>query len=524
MYDRSEDMRSVFLIYIQCLLTFCLALAFVPVSGQGQIDSLVAALNDSKADSSKVKVLNQLFKVYEYSDDAKAKEVLDQALDLAKRSGYKKGLGITYINMGYFAEDKSDYPEALKNYFSALKVREEIGDKMGVSDAYNNIGLINAYQGNYPEALRNHFLALKIREVIKDKIGIAASYNNIGMVYYFEQDYELALTNYFTSLALKKSAGDKRGVASGHINIGNIYFVQDNYEKALENYFASLKLNEELGSKKGIAFVYNNIGSTYAKQANCEKDVSSRAAKLKDALESYFLSVQLREETGDKAGLASCYINIGTAYVSLKKLKEAEMYLRMAEELSKEIGYREIQRDAYSQLAVLDSTRGDFRAAYRNFKLFISYRDSLNNEESRKKTIQNQMNFDFEKKEAIAEAEHKKELENQELIANEKSRKQKIVLSLVSCFLLLVVIFAGFIFRSLRTTKKQKKIIEEQKNVVEQQKAEVELQKSIVEEHQKDIIDSITYARRIQRSLLPTEKYIESSLFRLNSTKKSKGE
>ena len=75
--------------------------------------------------------------------------------------------------------------------------------------------------------------------------------------------------------------------------------------------------------------------------------------------------------------------------------------------------------------------------------------------------------------------------------------------------------FAGFIFRSLRTTRKQKELIEQQKELVEFQKLEVEQQKLIVEEHQKEIIDSITYARRIQQSLLPTEKYIENSFKRL---------
>jgi len=41
---------------------------------------------------------------------------------------------------------------------------------------------------------------------------------------------------------------------------------------------------------------------------------------------------------------------------------------------------------------------------------------------------------------------------------------------------------------------------------------EIELQKRLLEEKQKEIIDSITYAKRIQRSLLPTEKYIDRIL------------
>ena len=38
---------------------------------------------------------------------------------------------------------------------------------------------------------------------------------------------------------------------------------------------------------------------------------------------------------------------------------------------------------------------------------------------------------------------------------------------------------------------------------------EAQHQKEIVEEKQKEILDSIRYAKRIQQSLLPTEKYID---------------
>jgi hypothetical protein len=45
---------------------------------------------------------------------------------------------------------------------------------------------------------------------------------------------------------------------------------------------------------------------------------------------------------------------------------------------------------------------------------------------------------------------------------------------------------------------------------------EIEAQHQKLEEKQKEIIDSITYAKRIQSSLLPTETYIDNSLKRLN--------
>jgi spermidine synthase len=56
---------------------------------------------------------------------------------------------------------------------------------------------------------------------------------------------------------------------------------------------------------------------------------------------------------------------------------------------------------------------------------------------------------------------------------------------------MLVLVFAFFIYRSLKVTRHQKHIIEEK---------------------QKEILDSIYYAKRIQTSLLPTQKYLEKHL------------
>jgi len=45
---------------------------------------------------------------------------------------------------------------------------------------------------------------------------------------------------------------------------------------------------------------------------------------------------------------------------------------------------------------------------------------------------------------------------------------------------------------------------------------ELEHKHKIIEEKQKEIVDSIKYAKRIQSSILPTEKYIEKHIFKRN--------
>lgn len=59
---------------------------------------------------------------------------------------------------------------------------------------------------------------------------------------------------------------------------------------------------------------------------------------------------------------------------------------------------------------------------------------------------------------------------------------------------------------------------------IEDAKRTIVEQKQIIDEKNKDIIDSIHYARRIQNSLLPTEKYLQRNLERLNKSEGTKSE
>ena len=497
---------------VNCFLSCFLLLLFCFSFAKGaNVDSLLTILKVIKEDSTKVNTYDNLFLEFEFSDRLKAENYLNKALLLSQKIDYKTGLYKIYMHFGYLAEDKGNYPLALNNYFSSLKVAEDTKNQIRISAIQNNIGNVYYFQGNYPDALSHYFSSLKACETINDLKNKnerkSETFNNIGNVYLAQSNFRLALENFFASLKIVETMGGKEGLSNPYNNIGNVYYTQGNYPEALKNHFKALEIRKELGDNVGVSASLGNIAGIYSAQGDYPA-----------SLKNYFACLEIFVKANNKAGMAGSYGNIGQVLTKQKKYNEAEKYLNKSKEISEEIGYKEYIKGAYDYLTTLDSAKGDFKAAYENHKLYILYRDSIDNEQSRKKTIQSQMTYDFEKKEAVATAEHKKELENQQTLSNVKSRKQKVVLFLVSCFLLLVIVFAGFIFRSLRVTSKQKNIIEQQKDIVELQKQEVEHQKLIVEEHQKEIIDSIYYARRIQRSLLPTEKYIERNINRLKKS------
>jgi len=71
------------------------------------------------------------------------------------------------------------------------------------------------------------------------------------------------------------------------------------------------------------------------------------------------------------------------------------------------------------------------------------------------------------------------------------------------------VVFAVYTFRIYLQKQKANIAILAQKQVVEHQK-------NVIEDKQKEILDSIHYAHRIQKALIPTEKYVEKILEKLH--------
>jgi len=457
-------------------------------------DSLSNLIKTDKEDTTKDIHLYRLCREYILINEFDTALIFGkQSLALAQSLGFKKGMAYSYNNLGLVYYDIGNYPEALKMHTAALKVRQEINDKQGTSASYNNIGLIYDAQGNYPLALQNHFAALKIREQINDKQGIATSYNNVAIIYMYQGNYPLSLQNYVASLKLFQQIKDAPNIATAFHNIALIYYLQGKLALALQNHFAGLKMYQQIKNQQGIAYSYNNIGNIYYAQGNYPL-----------ALQNYFAGLKIQQELEDKEGIAASYINLGQIYTKQNKTPEAQTCLNKALQLGQEIGSKDVMKDCYVNLITLDSTIGNYKAAFQYQKLFVIYRDSLDNEETKKQSLQTSMQYEFDKKEIAAKAAQDK----LDVIHAEEKQKQRIIIYAVVGLLLLVAIFAIFMYNRFRITNKQKVIIEKQKQRVDRAYEQLH-------EKNKEVMDSIHYAKRIQRALITPEKYIANSLKKL---------
>lgn len=431
---------------------------------QSKIDSLNLALNNSKHDTTRCDI-------YLAWGESIYFEFPDSAVSL-----WQKAEALSQKNISLDKTKKKIYLIRLAN-------------------ALSDIGTVYHHQGKIPQALEYLYKSLKVCEEINDKAAISITLNNIGAIYFDQEDFPKALDCYEKSLKINKELNDKRWIGNLLNNIASIYDHQGNQAKALEYLQEGLKNYEEIGHKRGIASSLNNIAGIYKDQNN---NIT--------ALEYYSKSLKIREDLSDKEGIAAVLNNMADLKFNIGEINEALFYANKGMLTSKEIGYPGVIGRSANILKRIFQKQNKYKEAFEMYELEVKMKDSLLNEQTQKATLKKELQYDYEKKEAVADAEHKVELKNQEIIATEKNRKQKLVTAFVIGGLLVVLLFAGFVFRSLRITKKQKLLIEKQK--------------SIVEEHQKEIIDSITYARRIQQSLLPKEKYIEKTISRLQKNGK----
>jgi tetratricopeptide (TPR) repeat protein len=303
---------------------------------------------------------------------------------------------------------------------------------------------------------------------------------------------------------LAEELGNKTEIENTLINIGQVYEIEADHTKAQDYYFKALEIGKELGSKSQVAVVLGNIGTSYSDQAERSTSFKKRDELYRKAMDYKSKALLLNRETGDKFGVAITLGDVGSLYRRMKNYKEAEDYLERALLLSREINAMELIRDFERSFSELDSARGNFRSALEHYKKHIAARDSITNDENIRKQTRSEMNFEFAKKQESDSL--KTDAEKKVATAQLRSEKNKRY-SLYGG-LGLVMVFAGFIFNRFRVTQKQKKIIESQKEVVEEQK-------KIVEEKNKEVLDSIHYARRIQRAIIPSDKYISRVLEKL---------
>lgn len=358
------------------------------------------------------------------------------------------------------------------------------------SNAINNKGFLAQEHGHIAKALEYYSEALKIQEQINDKRAMALSINNIAYIYMHQGDLNKSFEYVKKAMKLQVDVGDSAGVALSLNNLGNIYKNRNDIPKALDYLNQSLQMQKRLKNDFGVSICLSNIGDIYIEHGDKNKGV-----------EYILQSLKIREEMNELDGISYNLNRLANTMLDMGRLDEAMEYGVRSLKVANELNHIENIRNTSKTLYKIYKKQNDTKNALKMFELYFQMHDSISNETTRKSSIKNQLQYEYERKtlaDSVKTSEEKK-------VTTAQLKQEKTQRFALYGGLLLVGLFGAFMFNRFKVTKKQNHLIQEQKT-------ELQKQKDLVEEHQKETLDSIHYAKRIQTALITNADVISQSI------------
>ena len=520
------------------ICVFCLLL----VNSYGvQIDSLEQKLNTTVNKKRKVEILNRYNASYIKGDKQHTLNRFLSALNIAREIKYQDGIGTAHSNLANFYFQNNSIDSALYHYDEALKIYQEQTNDNKTGEILYKIGFVYYASSDYVQAYEyaeksldifridgdmknsamvhsllceilyssgfdsdaiDHCLtALSLFTEFESLDGQSRVHNSIGMIYLDLEQFDKSYNHFNQAYYLAEVENDPVLLSESLQKLGHHYSGILDYEKALDHYRKALEYEIRNPDIDRLGFLYMDIGITETKMGSIDDALENLKQALYYADSSYNLELRAR-----------AYAELGNLYSTTEKYDIAIVFLKQSLFVAQQINTDPILEQCYQKLAYFYDQQNDIENALKYYKLYTTHKDTLYSNQSAIQIAEAEAIYDLEQKEKEIEL-----LRNENRLREmEASQKNMINIWLISV-LIFVFIITLILYRQYRVQNKINRALNEQKEAINKQKTEIEMQKESIEkandilaEKNKQITDSLEYAKRIQLSLLPEENQLKS--------------
>ncbi|MEO5642993.1 MAG: SpoIIE family protein phosphatase [Bacteroidia bacterium] len=428
-----------------------------------------------------------------------------------KRLTYLLIIVFAFVFADSLSAQNQAYADSLLKILPSIKAdTERVNTMWRIADVSRDSSIVKEYADK----------AIALAQKIDYKKGEGIAWAVLANFYARKQIDNVKAVRYYTeSLKVRQEAGDKKGIAHSYLQLAIIDSKFKNYEKALALLRKALALNTEIGNAKSVSQDEQVIAQVflageqwdsalfYFRKTMSGKNIPTPTVAMTyinlvslfigtDQLDSALLYVHKTDSVYDLLGnnYGKLWDKMSLGQIALKK-GEIQMAVAYLEEVY-DFGEKNNNGDLLLNVLpiLIDAYRQNGNAV-KGFKVqteWIKLNDSLQNLDKANSILGMQVQLETEEKEKIdkliadkTEAEH---------LAD--SNRMRLIIYSVSAILVLVLGISFFIFRNYREKKKVNEIISKQKE--------------IVEEKQREIVDSINYAKRLQDAILPPEQLVKN--------------
>jgi two-component sensor histidine kinase len=415
------------------------------------------------------------------NDEAKA--LYKRALAADTTSFSRRGMPTIYNQLALLSANEGKFDEGIGYAKKGLEVARSLNAKESEADILNMISSIHSRQGLYTLAIQELSEALKINEAMNNKRGIAITLANMANVQLDQKSYSDALVSYGKAKDIFEEIKFPEALSQVNSSIGNVYRDLGQFDKALASYEASLAVGRQINSPTWIAYALARKAETYFKMNELEK------------AQTFILqALELSDTPGDRLYHTDNLAMAGRIYQKAGNQAKAIRYGKLAYDNALDIGVLTSLSAASEVLYKAYKATGQTAKALEMHENYITYRDSINNEENTKAVLQQQMQYEYEKKEAAAKAAQDKK---DALARGELSRRNLQRNASLGGFGL-VAALAGVLYVNGRRRRKTNELLSQQKTEIELKSNQNELLLKEIHHRVKNNLQTISSLLHLQ--------------------------
>ncbi|NBC84562.1 MAG: SpoIIE family protein phosphatase, partial [Bacteroidetes bacterium] len=336
-------------------------------------------------------------------------------------------------------------------------------------------------------------------------------------------DVQQQLNSYKDQAASSHQQNNTIEEAKFYNKIAYLYWDYQKNEEAIDYFKKSLYLNEEINNRNAIRVINKNMGLIY-----------SDIGKFNESLSHLNTSLEYNKAMGKKSEIVADMLTIGAIRSYQKNYDESLKITEEALTKAKELNDIKLIKNAYSQLAEVHEEAGNSQQSFEYYQQYASIQKHLQqeeltelaskNEQTREELQQQSQQLEKAKDEVVeaheqvtAAIEEKEKIAlERELLAQENELKEaelkssRYLISILAGGSIFVVIITILVFIQMRQKKKANNLLRQQHEEIVNQKSQIEDQHNTLQKQQQKITDSIHYAQRIQKAVLPPDDYINA--------------
>lgn len=526
-------------------LIYFVTFFFIFFFGFGQkikVDSLNKELHLEQNEFKKLSILSELCKYCELSDNLKyASNTLSivEKLKNTNDTNTQKQLltfeaeayiyiGVYYGENNFYDNNKSYNIEKSINYYNkAIAIYKQLKIWGKIEEAYSALEGFHMREGNSYLQMQTYKNAIDFGKKYDNKKFEAKFIYRLATFYARIGDTAKAMEYANYGIALEKKINDPKRLAKGYELGADLFYKMHLYKKAIEYYKIAINGYNKNNDTDRYPFVYMGLGNTYAatgnykdahenlKQALSYTDsISNNNAfyteiiielgrleyqfkNYNSAINFHQFALEKSKKMGFPGGIAISSYELAKDLFAFKKNNEAKKYAAQSLIIKKQISSVEQIMRSEKLCYQIDSSLGDYKNAFIHYAAYTQLQKKLNVDEIKRASIKEDL-----------QAKYEQEKEKEQLLQQKKEaevtadlKQQKILRNALIFGFFLLCIIAIVIWRNYNIKKKHS-------NSLEIKNIEILEQKQLIEEKQHEILDSITYANRLQHAILPPSEFV----------------